>query len=680
MRALIADADEVRREALREELARHGHDVTVATSTQELLAGEHADPPPELVAVGWRVGDDPALELVQALRAQTPGDGPVVVVVGEAPEVDVVAALDAGANDVWGIAPADDLPRDVAIRLSLAAHYARLQAEHVRVGGEFALLRRALDLTGTGFILTDPRLEDGPIVYANESFLHMTGYALEEVLGRNCRFLQGPATEPEALDVLRDAVREARAVTVELRNYRKDGTPFHNEVHVSPVRDEHGEVVRFVGVQIDVTAYRDAGFHDHGAAYLAAAGPVIDATLDLRATLDSIARVSVPRLAEVCLVDVLGDEVVERLAVAAVDPLVERAVERLPEAYAARDDDPVVQAMRSGRPAVLDTEQAVKVLGPEGVRLERRRPRSAMVVPLKARGRALGALVLASLERERAFEAPDLGLAEDIGRRAALAIDNARLYESQRGVAQALQSSLLPSRLPDLEALEFAASYRPFGEGMEIGGDFYDAFPMLGGATVLVVGDVSGKGASAAALTGLARHTLRTAAGYEDRPSRVLEALNRALVLDRVGRGRYCTVALAVLEPGADGAGSVGVTVSRAGHPVPFVVRADGRVEPIGRPGTLLGYVQDPSLHDARASLGPGDALVLYTDGVSEALVSRRADGEEWVGELLEGAHELSADAIARKLEHAAVAAQGGAPRDDVAVAVARVRRAPAAA
>ena len=127
----------------------------------------------------------------------------------------------------------------------------------MRVGGEFALLRQALDLTGTGFVLTDPRLEDDPIVYVNRAFLEMTGYEADEVLGRNCRFLQGPETDPARVDELRRAVREQRPVTVELRNHRRDGSAFWNEVHVSPVRDERGEVVRFVGVQVDVTAYRD---------------------------------------------------------------------------------------------------------------------------------------------------------------------------------------------------------------------------------------------------------------------------------------------------------------------------------------------------------------------------------------------------------------------------------------
>jgi PAS domain S-box-containing protein len=594
----------------------------------------------------------------------------VVVVLGDAERLDVVAALEAGASDVWGVpAGGAGVPQDARIRLSLAEHYARLQAEVVRVGGEFTLLRRALDLTGTGFVLTDPRLDDNPIVYANRSFFEMTGYPREEVLGRNCRFLQGEATDGKAVDELREAIARARPASVELLNQRRDGTVFHNEVHVSPVRDERGEVVRFVGVQLDVSAYRDVEVAGRRSAFLAEAGPLMDATLDVRRTLDAIVRVSVPRLGEACLVSVVGRDDVERLAAAAEDSRLRRIIDGLPSRYVLERDDPVAVAIASGESAILNGDAAARALGPDAVRLERLRPWSAMVVPLRARGRALGALTLVRLE-DHDFSRADVPLAEELAHRAALAIDNARLYSAQRGVADALQSSLLPRRLPRVEGVELAARYRPYGEGMDIGGDFYDAFSGRDGTTALAVGDVTGKGAAAAAITGLARHTLRAAAAYEGTPSGVLTALNRALLDERESRGRYCTVALAQLDR-VDGHWRA--TVSRAGHPVPFVVRADGTVEEAGRPGTLLGYVEDPRLEDHEVLLGPGDALVLYTDGVSEASEAHRASGEAWVADRLREAAGGTAEALAARLERAAVEAQDGRPRDDVAVAVARV-------
>src|SRR3954451_21073467 len=165
------------------------------------------------------------------------------------------------------------------------------------MSGELRLLHQALDLAGTGIVLTDPRLADDPVVYANQAFLDMTGYAAGDVLGRNCRFLHGPETRPEAIDELRRAERERRPATVELLTYRKDGSAFWNRVHVSPVRDEDGEVVRLVGVHVDVSAHRAprvaAEAAERRSSFLAAASPLLDSTLDLRSTLDSLTRLSV---------------------------------------------------------------------------------------------------------------------------------------------------------------------------------------------------------------------------------------------------------------------------------------------------------------------------------------------------------------------------------------------------
>ena len=215
----------------------------------------------------------------------------------------------------------------------MAQYFARLQTENLRVGGEFALLRRPLDLAGTGFILTDPRLEDDPIVYVNEAFTRMTGYRPADVLGRNCRLLQGPDSEPEAIDELRTAVRDRRPAVVVLRNHRKDGSPFWNEVHISPVRDEHGEVVRFVGVQVDVTESREQErlfarerVAQSRAAFLAEASPRLDAELDLPLTLESLARLAVPYLADACVVQEIRHGEVHRLAASAADAVVERLI------------------------------------------------------------------------------------------------------------------------------------------------------------------------------------------------------------------------------------------------------------------------------------------------------------------------------------------------------------------
>src|SRR4029077_10540941 len=191
-----------------------------------------------------------------------------------------------------------------------------------------------------------------------------------------------------------------------------------------------------------------------------------------------------------------------------------------------------------------------------------------------ARGRTLGALTLVSSGSGRRFGPEDLALAEEFGRRAGLALDNARLYSERDHVARALQSSLLPPSLPVIPGVRVSARYRAAGEGNEVGGDFYHVFQVDANAWWLVIGDVSGKGPEAAAIAGLARHTLRAVAVQERSPSRLLAALHDALLRD--GHGEFCTVCCALLVPDERG---VALSVACGGHPPPIVRRADDRIE-----------------------------------------------------------------------------------------------------
>ncbi len=646
MRALIADADQSRRDALVAELRRHGYEPHTTESAAGAPALARA-----LDALLVCVGGPGALAACRELS----GDERIVVLVARAGELSPLEALEAGASDVWQVESGRDL------RVQLAQHFARLQAE----SGEFALQREALDLAGIGFVLTDPRLDDDPIVYANRAFLEMTGYEAAEVLGRNCRFLQGPLTRAETVAELRRGERERRQVTVELLNYRKDGTPFWSRVHVSPVRDGQGEVVRFVGVQVDVTAQRAPRVAAEAAqkrsSFLAEASPRLDSSLDLRTTLDSLTRLSVPFLGDVCIVDEIRHNEIRRLAAAASDPAIERLVHALPTPYPVTADDPLARVVTSGRPEILE---GAPIFGPGA---PARLTGHGMAVPLKARGRIIGALAFASLDPERGYGPEDLLLAEDLARRAALALDNARLYENLGSLARTLQEGLLPDRLPALEHVELAARFRPAGDGSVIGGDFYDALPRAGGVD-LVIGDVTGKGARAAGLTGLVRHTLRTAARYEARPSAVLDVVNRTLLAERGSAGgRYCTVALCRVTFGS----VTRATLCCAGHPMPMVVRSSG-VEPVGRPGSVLGWVDDPKLHDIEFELTGGESLVLYTDGVTEARTTGDAYGDAGLQELLRAAAGQDADGIAARVDRAA--ARAGGRRDDVAVLVGRVK------
>jgi phosphoserine phosphatase RsbU/P len=216
--------------------------------------------------------------------------------------------------------------------------------------------------------------------------------------------------------------------------------------------------------------------------------------------------------------------------------------------------------------------------------------------------------------------------------------------------------------------LDLAAAYRAGGEGVDVGGDFYDVFELTDGAWGLAVGDVCGKGAEAAAITALARHTIRTAARYERLPSHVLGRLNEALV-ERDGGMSFCTVAYAVVEPRA---GAARVRLALGGHPRPLLVRAGGAVEPLGRPGTMLGADPDVRLQDAEAELEAGDALVLYTDGVIECKTPAGRFGFEQLAALLGGLGEHDPANITRAVLGATVEALANSSSDDVAVLVLR--------
>ena len=294
---------------------------------------------------------------------------------------------------------------------------------------------------------------------------------------------------------------------------------------------------------------------------------------------------------------------------------------------------------------------------------------SVAVVPLVFPGdETRGAITLVSAGRGRRMSLADLALMEEIGRRAGVAIANARVHAARSYIATTLQRSLLPPRLPDVPGLTIAARFRAAGISSEVGGDFYDLFPAVNGWMV-AIGDVTGKGPVAAAITSLARYTLRTAALYERRPERVLERLNDVLLADPERR-QLCTAVCAHLAPGDEG---VHIRLVCAGHPPPYVLRAGDGAVATGRPGTLLGAFDEIVWDADELDLRSGDTLVLYTDGVTD---TTRGDGErfgqERLGVLLNSCVGLVPEEIARRVDAALLDFEEGAQRDDLAVLVLR--------
>jgi phosphoserine phosphatase RsbU/P len=315
-------------------------------------------------------------------------------------------------------------------------------------------------------------------------------------------------------------------------------------------------------------------------------------------------------------------------------------------------------------PVIVDDVPTVAVVSPL---LRENGVTSLVGAPLVVEGRVLG-IVHAGSRTRRPFSVEDAGLLQLAADRMALAIDHARLYAKAREVACTLQRSLLPGRLPEVPGIDIAARYYPAADGDEVSGDFFDVFRCQGG-WIAAIGDVVGKGPAAAALTAQARHTLRTLARYERDPATMLAALNDALV-EELPADTFVTATCVRLDPAG---GTTRVTVASAGHPLPLHLRPDGRVEAVGSHGTLLG-LEEPVLTSAETELRPGESLLLYTDGVTEARNACGLFGEARLTGLLGVCSDLGADGIADQIADAALDFQEGRLRDDTAVVVLQAR------
>ncbi len=292
-----------------------------------------------------------------------------------------------------------------------------------------------------------------------------------------------------------------------------------------------------------------------------------------------------------------------------------------------------------------------------------------VVLPLVARNRVIGMLTLGKPSDEH-FRQEILELAEDLSRRAALALDNARLYSERMAISQSLQRSLLPPGLPDIDGVEVDVIYRAAGEGNEVGGDFYDLFPIRDGAYGFAIGDVCGTGPNAAAVTGLARHALRLLAREGLSGPMVLDRLNSA-ILDEGDRGRFLTLLYGELWPQEDGGALLKVVC--AGHPLPLRLRQDGTVEPAAEPQPLLGVMEELDLYEQEVRLDPGDVLLCVTDGVTERREGSRMLGDDGLADVLTGCTGLTAGAVAARIMRAVERFASDAPSDDMAILTMRV-------
>jgi serine phosphatase RsbU (regulator of sigma subunit)/anti-sigma regulatory factor (Ser/Thr protein kinase) len=425
-------------------------------------------------------------------------------------------------------------------------------------------------------------------------------------------------------------------------------------------------------------------------AFAAEAGSVLASSLDWERTIGRVAELAVPRLADLCAISLDSGGVVEVVKVAHVDESRGEAILALYRAHPPRlsDDVGVGAVIRTGVEVLLPEvdDRVLRVIAADDDHLRALRSlglTSLVVVPLHVGPRGLGALSFGTVgERRLALE--DLALGRELAARASQAIANAQLYRERAHVARTLQATLLPPTTPRIPGLDVASRFVAGGDGVEVGGDFYDVFPAgdQPGAWNVVIGDVRGKGVEAAALTGVARSTVRSAAIKERSPAGMLRHLNEVLtrmdpsqVATDDGDPRFCTMVIGTLAPED---GGIGVELAVAGHPLPFVLRADGTTEQVGVAGTLLGIVPDPQITDAHVHLAPGDALILFTDGITERHTKDRFFEEEGLARVLSRCAGFTATTLAERIETAARAFVEDAPRDDLAVLVVRVPARPA--
>ncbi len=525
---------------------------------------------------------------------------------------------------------------------------------------------------------------DFQIVYWNKRLLEMFSLDEDELESGNAMTLVGRMIEqtedPAGWNTLAETVLNDWNSEARFEAAMADGRII--DAWTAPVRSPEGTLYGRVLYCRDITERKQSEEHhrrnEEWLSFLTDATSVLSESLDYRTTLREFAELAVPMLGDWCVIHIVeSDGAIVPIALAHPDEQHRDEVVKLSEKYQTEPTSP------TGVPAVIRTQESelyeeitdeqLQRTAEDEEHLELLRGlglKSAMFVPIVCRGRALGSMTLVSTDPRHKYTKEDLSRAEELAARAAFPIDNARLYEKSAIVARTLQNSLLPPDLPRIPGTELTARYIPAGEGLDVGGDFYDVFQTGRRSWGIVVGDVTGKGVEAAAITAFARHTIRTAAMTTDRPSEILNILNRALLEDPKIE-RFCTAQYARIDTRF---ARVRVTLSGAGHPLPYIVRSNGAVEQVQCKGTLLGFSGDVTFDDITVELDFGDKLFLYTDGVIDIRQKDRTLGEPGLRELLDQCGKRGTEASADLIVRTVIDLQGGRPRDDIALVVLGVR------
>jgi PAS domain S-box-containing protein len=515
------------------------------------------------------------------------------------------------------------------------------------------------------------------LVYANQAALDRLGFdTVAELRAADPEELMGPyeTTDEHGHEIRMDDLPSVRLLRGEqpepllMRSVnRATGEESWVLLKAAGVRDEAGEIESAVTIIADVTAATRATQRSE---FLARTAELLASSLDYQQTLRNVAGLAVPQIADWCAVDLFDvDGARESVAIAHSKPAKLETAARL-RAYEPEQLDPdqgLGLVRRTGEPLLYteipDALLVAAAVDEEHLRLLREvGMRAVLIVPLTVGRRTIGALTMVSSESGRSFDSGDVEFAAQIAARAAVAVETSRLYSERSAVARTLQNSLLPDAIPQIPGWEVAALYRPAGHESEVGGDFYD-FWEVGEDWLMMIGDVTGKGVGAAAVTSLVRYTARAASEFDPRPSQILARIDAAL--RRRPTVSLCTALCLRLS-------RENATLAVGGHPLPLRV-GDGGAEEIGEHGTLLGALQHTRWPEVEITLAAGETLVAFTDGVTDAVGE---GGERWGTERLRESLAASAGAAPAELRVRLVQAldefQVGAQADDTAVVIMR--------
>jgi PAS domain S-box-containing protein len=510
---------------------------------------------------------------------------------------------------------------------------------------------------------------DGIVTTWNPAAERMYGYSAEEAIGRHVSFIVPPDHKNEERVILDRVLRGERLETYETERIRADGARIDVSLTVSQIRNPVRGVVGASVVARDITVEKR---RRRAQEFLVAASRQLDTSLDPAQTARTIVGTAVPELAELCVIDFvrsdgwLGDSIA-----AGADPEAAQRLERI-RARAPLDPDgehPVAQALREGRPKIWRDLTAPEVVDKVAQNDDHRRLMSdaayssAAVVPLVARGRTLGTLSFLHASPDLRYDPNDLDFLAELGDRAAMALDNARLYRERDRIAANLQRGLRPPSPAKVPGLEIAVVFEAAGEGIEIGGDFYDVLPTADGCWVLI-GDVAGKGSAAAGVSVAMRHSVRGLTREVGEPEEVLRRVNE-LLLEGNSLNDLATVQLLRLRrEGSEWR----LALAAAGHtPAVHVSDSDSDATLLGG-GTLLGAWPDSAIARHEIALGAGDTLLLCTDGWLEVGAPAAHLKPAALAEMTRSLAALELAELIGRLRGDAIARGAGTLRDDLVI------------